>query len=115
MSQRSGAAQRLGREVLLSLWKVHILHHAEEHGIYGHWILEELASHGYRVSPGTIYPLLERMERNGWLRSKSATGAKTRRTYTITSSGRRLLQQLREHVDELHREVVREARSRKKH
>jgi PadR family transcriptional regulator PadR len=105
--------QRLGREILLSLWKVHILHHAEEHGIYGHWMIEELAEHGYRVSPGTMYPLLARMERNGWLASRMTTGAKARRTYKITAAGRRVLQELREHVDELHREVVREQRSRK--
>ena len=30
------------REFLLAFWKIHILYHAEEHGVYGHWMLEEL-------------------------------------------------------------------------
>jgi hypothetical protein len=60
------------REILLSFWKVHILHHAEEGPIYGQWIAEELRRHGYEISPGTLYPLLKRMETNGWLKSVTA-------------------------------------------
>src|SRR4030095_25578 len=57
------------REFLLAFWKIHILHHAEEQGVYGHWMLEELRRHGYRLSPGTLYPLLARMARRGGLRA----------------------------------------------
>ena len=39
------------REFLLGFWKIHILHHAEEQGVYGQWMLEELHHHGYRLSP----------------------------------------------------------------
>ena len=56
----------LEREILRPLWKVHILHHALKGEIIGHWMLEELREHGYRVSPGTLYPLLARMEKLGW-------------------------------------------------
>ena len=56
----------LEREILRPLWKVHILHHAQEGPIVGHWMLEELREHGYRVSPGTLYPLLARME-SSWV------------------------------------------------
>jgi DNA-binding PadR family transcriptional regulator len=51
----------LGREILLSLWKIHILHHAAAGPVVGLWMLQELRRHGYDVSPGTIYPLLRRM------------------------------------------------------
>ena len=94
------------REIRLALWKLHILHHAERGPVYGLWLLEELAEHGHRLSPGTLYPILERMERNGWLRSTSATRANGRRNYRITAAGRRLLAELRNDVDELHRELV---------
>ena len=50
-------------------WKIHILHHADEHGVYGQWMLEELHHHGYRLSPGTFYPILARMAERGWLRA----------------------------------------------
>jgi DNA-binding PadR family transcriptional regulator len=96
----------LGREVLLAFWKCHLLHHAESRAVYGLWILEELAEHGYRVSPGTIYPMLARMERNGWLWALPGQRAKARRSYRLTAQGRRVLEELRAHIEELHREVV---------
>ncbi|WP_435897631.1 hypothetical protein [Streptomyces cyaneofuscatus] len=36
--------------------RLHILHHAAEEEIHGAWMTEELASHGYRISPGTPVP-----------------------------------------------------------
>lgn len=96
----------LDREIRLAFWKLHILHHAERGPVYGLWLLGELGEHGHRLSPGTLYPILERMERNGWLRSKAPKRANARKDYRITAEGRRLLAQLRGEVDELHRELV---------
>jgi PadR family transcriptional regulator len=94
------------REIRLALWKLHILHHATQRPVYGLWLLQELAEHGHRLSPGTLYPILERMERNGWLQSAPTDRPNARRNYRITAAGRRLLAQLRDDVNELHREVV---------
>lgn len=102
----------LGREVLVAFWKAHILHHAERGPIYGLWMIEELAEHGYRLSPGTLYPMLARMERNGWLRSQVGAKGNERKNYRITADGRRVLRELRKHVRELHHEVVLEAHTR---
>ena len=66
------------REILRPLWKVHILHHANEAPIVGYWMLEELREHGYRVSPGTLYPLLKRLVKLDWLR-RTADGRYDRR------------------------------------
>jgi DNA-binding PadR family transcriptional regulator len=98
------------REILLALWKIHILHHAAEHPIHGYWTIEELAQHGYRVSPGTIYPILARMERNGWLRSTPTDRATAAKRYRITAAGHRLLRFLRSQVAELHEELGRGGR-----
>ena len=100
----------LTREILLSFWKVHILHHAAEHPIIGQWVLTELRHHGYDISPGTLYPLLKRMERNGWLRSETALGKSKRRRqyYHLTKRGAAVLAVLRENLIELHHEVVEE-------
>lgn len=92
------------REIRLALWKLHILHHAAQHEVYGLWMLHELAEHGHNVSPGTLYPILARMARNGWLAATPARG-KARRGYRITPRGRALLKQLRAEVAELHREL----------
>lgn len=105
---------RISREVLLAFWKVHILHHAEERPIYGQWLLEELRRHGLGVSPGTLYPLLARMQGHGWLRVVKAattnTSPKARREYVLTTKGAKALALLRKQVEELYREVVREAK-----
>jgi PadR family transcriptional regulator PadR len=104
-------AKLLTREILLGFWKVHILHHAAEHPIIGQWVLGELREHGYDISPGTLYPLLKRLERNGWLRSEAAVGAskRARRYYHLTKRGAAVLEVLRETIIELHHEVVEEA------
>jgi DNA-binding PadR family transcriptional regulator len=97
----------INREIRLALWKIHILHHAAEEPIYGLWMLEELAEHGHRVSPGTLYPILSRMESNGWLRSQVGGSNRARRNYRITNQGRRVLNVLRAEIAELYDEVVR--------
>lgn len=98
------------REILLAFWKVHILHHAALGPIYGQWMIEELRRHRFDISPGSLYPLLARMEAHGWLRGPRASGGpKARRELTITAKGARVLRSLRRAVDALHREVVLEA------
>jgi len=104
------------REFLLAFWKIHILHHAEEEGVYGQWMLEELHRHGYRLSPGTLYPLLARMARRGWLRAAETENARDARVYRITPEGSRVLKRLRASLQELQGEVGRpEARGRRHH
>lgn len=91
-------------EILRPLWKVHILFHAQERPIVGHWMLEELREHGYRVSPGTLYPLLTRMEKLGWLArvNKSRKHApKDARPYRATAAGRRALAEVQARLREL--------------
>jgi PadR family transcriptional regulator PadR len=93
------------REFLLAFWKIHILHHAAERGIYGQWMLEELHHHGYRLSPGTLYPMLARMEKRGWLRAAKPKRPKAARVYRLTSSGHDVLEQILHSLDELTREI----------
>src|SRR6185436_14370536 len=103
-------ADPLAREFLLGFWKIHILHHArQEQGVYGHWMLEELRRHGYRLSPGTLYPLLARMARRGWLRSTEPKGSRDARVYRITPAGAEVLKRLRASLAELQHEVGRPA------
>jgi PadR family transcriptional regulator, regulatory protein PadR len=93
------------REFLLAFWKIHILHHAEEQGIYGQWMLEELQHHGYHLSPGTLYPILARMGRRGWLRATEPKRLKGARVYRLTPSGRVVLDRIRHSLGELSHEV----------
>ena len=95
------------REILLAFWKIHILHHAAERPVYGQWIIEELRRHGYDISPGTLYPLLSRLERVGWLKSLKSGDrrVKARKSYRLSPEGRHVLKFVRRQVDELQREI----------
>lgn len=78
------------KDLLTGFIRLHILHHAAEHEIYGQWMIEELARHGYKLSPGTLYPLLHGMEQKGYLRSrKEHPGRTARRLYRATALGKK--------------------------
>jgi PadR family transcriptional regulator PadR len=96
------------REILLAFWKVHILHHAKTEPVHGHRMLTELRRHGYELSPGTLYPLLNRMRRLGWLQCKSdpTGGRRARKDYRLTPAGRKVLRLVQSQIAELHQEVV---------
>jgi PadR family transcriptional regulator PadR len=99
-------AKILNREIFLGLWKIHILHHAAEGPVVGQWMLGELRHHGYDVSPGTLYPILRRMEAYGWLRCRSEGGrVNATRKYYLTAHGRRVLIKIRNQLRELHLEI----------
>jgi len=95
------------REILLSFWKIHILHHAAEGPVVGQWMLKELRHHGYDVSPGTLYPMLHRMERLGWLRSEAdaSAGPRARRSFYATGQGKEVLAIVRKQMQELKNET----------
>jgi len=94
------------REFLLGFWKIHILHHAADgRGVYGQWMLEELHHHGYRLSPGTLYPMLARMAQRDWLRASEPKRSKAARVYRLTPRGHEVLNRLRTSLDELYQEV----------
>lgn len=100
-------AKLIEREFLLAFWKLHILHHAGQEAVVGQWLIRELREHGYEVSPGTLYPLLARMQARGWLRCQvdPRGGARARRAYRLTGEGRSVLKALRRRLEELYREV----------
>ena len=82
-------AQLKHHDLLKGLIRLHILHHAAEGEFYGQWMIQELARHGYALSPGTLYPLLHGMERAGYLKSRiKRTGRTFRRLYRATAIGR---------------------------
>lgn len=94
------------RELFFGLIRIHVLVHASHEPIFGLAMMEELAHHGYRIGPGTLYPLLHGLEKSGLLRSelKNAAGRR-RRVYTITAAGRKALEKAKSKVDELHHEL----------
>ena len=87
--------------------KLHVLHHASEQPVYGLWLMEELAEHGYRVSPGTLYPLLHSLEQSELLKSYNELHeGKIRRYYKLTANGRRQLKKAKLQLMELMGEIL---------
>lgn len=97
----------LEKDLYSGLIRLHILHHACQEPIFGAGIIEELARHGYRLSPGTLYPLLHGLEEKGYLRSTGEThGRQMRRTYRATPKGRKALAAAKGKVRELFAEML---------
>lgn len=99
----------IDRDFFLGFIKIHILYHALKGPVFGAEMAQELGRHGYTISPGTLYPTLHRMEKDGFLRSKSTVvGGKVRKYYRITAKGKRVLENSKSRIRELVDEVLRE-------
>jgi DNA-binding PadR family transcriptional regulator len=89
------------------LIRLHVLHHATEGPIFGLAMLEELRRHGYRISPGTLYPLLHGLEKKGYLRcGEQRNGKSLRKVYRATPAGRKALKSAKQKVKELFSELI---------
>jgi PadR family transcriptional regulator, regulatory protein PadR len=98
---------KLFRDLMLGFVRVHVLHHASTEAIYGSGISAELEHHGYKLSWGTLYPLLHNLTAEGFLdREDRVVNGKVRKYYTITPLGRRALQEARLKALELVNEIV---------
>ncbi|MGD0460899.1 MAG: PadR family transcriptional regulator [Tepidisphaeraceae bacterium] len=98
------------QDLYCGLVRLHVLHHASQEPVYGLGMIRELRRHGYRIGPGTLYPLLHRLQQKRYLCSrKRIIGGKIRRCYTITSAGRRALIQAKAKVCELFDELFEQA------
>ena len=90
------------QELLIGFIRVHILHHAAKGEIFGTWMIAELARHGYKMSAGTLYPMLHGLERKGYLKSRrKRVGQTYRRVYQATPLGRKALKTARTRLNRL--------------
>ena len=70
-------------------------------------MVEELARHGYRISPGTLYPILHGLEKKGYLRATEQRNGKSwRKVYRATPLGQRALLAAKAKVRELFGELI---------
>jgi PadR family transcriptional regulator PadR len=95
------------RDLELAFVKIHILYHAAKEEVFGIGLTEELARHGYKVSPGTLYPTLAKLEKAGFLTCEARTvDHKQRKYYRITPEGGLLLEMMKNKIIELYKEVI---------
>lgn len=94
------------KDLYSGLIRIHVLHHACEDGVFGLGMIQELRRHGYRLGPGTIYPLLHGMEGRGLVRSSFAwIDGRRRKVYYGTRLGKRILEEAKAKVRELSDEI----------
>jgi PadR family transcriptional regulator, regulatory protein PadR len=99
--------ERDDQDLYSGLIRLHVLHHAVEEPIFGLGMMAELTRHGYRISPGTLYPLLHGLEKKGYLRSSEQRNGKSlRKVYRATPLGRKALKSAKNKVRELFHELV---------
>ena len=97
------------RDFFLGFVKIHTLYHAGQAPVYGLELVAELARHGYQISPGTLYPMLHSLERQGYLVSeKRLVEGRWRKYYTLTERGQAALEEARDRILELVHEVLAE-------
>lgn len=109
VAKSSGPLSTDRQDLYSGLIRIHILFHACEGPIFGLGMIEELSRHGYRLSPGTLYPLLHGLEKKGLLRSRQIrSGRWLRREYLATPAGRKAFRLVKKRVRELFGEIFEE-------
>jgi DNA-binding PadR family transcriptional regulator len=94
-------------EFFLGFIKIHILHHAAEQPVYGLWLIEELDRHGYKLSPGSLYPILHSLEKEKYLKcQRKVIEGKIRKYYRTTAKGQKALTEAKGKIKELIEEVM---------
>ena len=95
------------RDLYSGMIRLHVLHHASKEPVFGLGMIEELGRHGYKISAGTLYPLLHSLEEKGYLRStEKRDGKSLRKLYVATPRGRKALAAAKDKIRELFMEVV---------
>jgi transcriptional regulator len=89
-----------------------VLHTLSPGPLHGYAIAQQigrLSKEVLKIEQGSLYPALERLQRNGWVTSawKATPTGRRARYYTLTRSGRK---QLGEKMDQYHRTTLAIAR-----
>jgi DNA-binding PadR family transcriptional regulator len=114
-SRRSPQSTEDSGELLSGFIRLHVLHHATEGPLVGLWMIDELKRHGYKISPGTLYPMLHALEHKGLLRSAiKRSGKRFWREYRATARGRKALDVAKAKLRELFGELIEEPHSHRK-
>src|SRR5512142_1696057 len=106
-TKSDGDSRAADRDLSSGMIRLHVLHHAVEEPVFGLGMIEELGRHGYRISPGSLYPLLHGLEKKGYLKSSEQRNGKSlRKVYRATPEGRKALAAAKTKVRELFHELI---------
>jgi len=98
---------KITRDFFVGFIRLHILYHASIEPIFGLDMIRELETHGYRLSPGTLYPILHSLEKEKFLIcQQQVVEGKMRKYYRATAKGREVLTEATEKVKKLIEEIL---------
>jgi len=98
----------IDRDFVRGFIKLYALSLASDGEVYGLKILEEMNKRGFSLSPGTLYPALHALLREGDLTVRPRmAGGKIRKCYRLTRKGRRELAEIKRRLRTLVRVVFR--------
>ena len=97
---------QIQRSFLQGTLKLYILSQARREPVYGGALTKSLSRLGYPISPGTLYPILHSLDRQGFLRSYSRVAqGRLRKYYALTEEGAECLDATRREVSGVAREL----------
>lgn len=99
----------IDREFLRGFTKLYALWRGSKKDAYGMAILKEMREVGFELSPGTLYPTLEKLQREGditW--RKQVVGGRIRKTYRLTAKGKKELEEVKQRLRTIVRVVFAE-------
>ncbi|MGB7297634.1 MAG: PadR family transcriptional regulator [Candidatus Aminicenantales bacterium] len=83
-----------------------------EKDMYGYAMVRTVRDLGYELEENTLYPLLRRLEKNGWIKSQwDVSQERPRKFYGITAAGRNLrirLLEIWEKQDRILKQLIKE-------
>ncbi|MBN2619163.1 MAG: helix-turn-helix transcriptional regulator [Spirochaetales bacterium] len=98
---------KIPKKMLLGFMQVHILIQAKKEPFFGLWMIDQLKNFGYEISPGTLYPILSKMEsENLLIKDTKLINGKNRIYYSITESGIKVLDVAKDKAMLLFNELV---------
>jgi DNA-binding PadR family transcriptional regulator len=101
------SANHISQAFLHGIVKLFVLHQAGRAPVYGGVLSKSLHTLGYRISPGSLYPLLHTLEKERLLRCRqSITRGRLRKYYELTDKGHAALAAARTDLAGLVQEII---------
>jgi DNA-binding PadR family transcriptional regulator len=92
-------ADMMDRDFIRGFVKLYALSLASDGDVYGMKILEEMNKRGFSLSPGTLYPALHALLREGDVTvHPNIVEGKMRKCYRLTAKGRRELEEIKQRL-----------------
>jgi PadR family transcriptional regulator PadR len=88
------ASEQLVQHIVRNLLDIHILRLVQAEPTWGYNLIKKIKTlYGIKIRHGALYPLLNKLEKNDYIKSnKEIQKGRIRKTYIITEKGKQLIQ-----------------------